>query len=90
MKAGERYFMPMVDLLTVKKRIEDIMEGVDKHQLVPSIELMAACIKDLTHAMIETHRARLSDPRYKIPPQCEVEECWNNGDHHLCRDHVKT
>jgi hypothetical protein len=87
MKAGDRYFMAAVDLLTVKNRIEGILQGLNEHQAVPSIELMAACIEDLTKAMITTHRERLSDPRFKIVPQCQVPGCWNNGDQHVCKDH---
>lgn len=61
----QRYMLATVDLLTVKARLERILNDSKEHALVPSIELMSACISDLTHAMIYTHRARLSDPRYK-------------------------
>lgn len=84
MKPAERYFMACVSLQGAKRRIETILEGVSDHQCVPSIELMAACISELTTAMAQTHRDRLSDPRFKAPsPGCE-RGCGHVAEHHVC------
>lgn len=61
----DRYFMTCVKLHGVKNRIERILTDSKEHSLVPSIELMSACLKELGEAMVEVHRSRLSDPRYK-------------------------
>lgn len=90
MQAGDRYFMASVDLLTAQKRIEHILNGLREHKLPPSVELMAACIENLTDAMIKTSRDRLSDPNFKITPACEIDGCDDNGTHRLCGTHAGT
>lgn len=83
MMAGERYFMAMVSLQGARKRIERIIYDVEEHKLVPSIELMAACIAELTDAMAQTHRDRLSDPHFRVQPGCE-RGCGYTAEHHVC------
>lgn len=86
--SGDRYRTVIVDLYGAKTRIESIIEGYKDHDLVPSIELMSACVKDIMNAMLKVHHDRLSDPRFKIVPQCEAEGCWENGDHRVCFTHT--
>ena len=88
MKAGDRYFMASVDLLTAQKRIEHILRDLAEHKLPPSHELIAACIANLTDAMTKVHRDRLSDPQFKIHPRCVWPECDDNGKHPLCSEHA--
>ncbi len=84
MNAGDRYFMAIVALHSVKNRIERIIDDVARHRLVPSIEGMRACIDDLTKSMILTHTDRISDPRFKLTPGCD-RGCGWDANHHVCR-----
>lgn len=86
--SGDRYKMAIVDLYSVKRRIERIIELYDQHGFEPSMELMSACVHDIMDAMQKTHHDRLSDPRYKIVPKCEADDCWENGDHKVCFTHT--
>lgn len=84
MMAGERYFIASVSLIGARNRIDRILSDLNEHQLVPSIELMAASIAELTDAIAQTHRDRLSDPRYAAPvPGCE-RGCGYDGSHRTC------
>lgn len=87
MNAGDRYFMAVIDLLCARDRIQRIIDSVEFDKGVPSVELMAASIKDLTDAMIKTQRDRLSDPRFIITPECQAEGCWEAGDVRVCLNH---
>lgn len=84
MNAGDRYFMAIVSLHSVRNRLDRVINDVKEHQLVPSIEAMRACIDELTKAMILTHNDRLSDPRFKLKPGCE-RGCGWDAEHHVCR-----
>jgi hypothetical protein len=84
MNTKDRYFTACVDLHSVKQRIERIIGWIEDDGLVPSIEQMAACIQDLTHAMASTAQHQRSDPRFKpIPPCCE-RGCGYTAEHHVC------
>lgn len=85
MNAGDRYFMAMVDLASAKQRIERIITDAKEHKLVPSIELMVACINDLHGAIVKTHRDRLSDRRHDF---CQIRDCGGNGRFHVCLEHA--
>lgn len=83
MKPDNRYFMTAVSLCSAKARIERILESAEQGA-VPSMELIAACIGDLTSAMNDVARNQLSDPRFKAPaPECE-RGCGYTAEHHVC------
>lgn len=84
MKPGERYSMACVDLCSAKACIERILEWAEQGS-PPSVELMAACISDLTSAMAKVSRSQISDPRFKPPaPGCE-RGCGYAAEHHVCQ-----
>ncbi len=76
MKSGDRYFMATVDLISAKERLLRILENVEQNRLSPSIELMSACISDITSAMIKTAREQLSDPSFNMPKACQLCEIF--------------
>ena len=66
LKSDDRYKMACVDLYSAKQRIERIIDGYEKEDLVPSHDMIAACIQDLSSAMVKVARNQLSDPRYRV------------------------
>lgn len=86
MKSGDRYFMASVDLCSAKARIERILQFADEG-LPPSMELMSACVEDLTSAMVKVARSQISDPRYRAAtPGCEAG-CGMEGEYRVCLNH---
>lgn len=87
MKSGDRYFMAGVDLCSAKARIERILQSADEG-LSPSMELMSACIDDLTSAMVKVARLQLSDPRHRpLTARCEAA-CGMEGEYRVCLNHA--
>lgn len=85
MKASERYFMAIVDLISARDRLQRIIDNVKGEGAIPSIELMADAITQINDAMVKTHRDRLSDRRHDF---CQIRDCGGNGRFHLCLDHA--
>ncbi len=78
-----RYFMAEVDLHSARSRIDRIFDQI-KEGFPPSIDLIVACVGDLTSAMAKVSRAQLSDPRFKAPPPGCERGCGYAAEHHVC------
>lgn len=76
--------MASVDLCSAKARIERIMEWAEEGS-PPSIDMMAACIADLTSAMAKVARLQFSDPRFKAPLLGCERGCGYAAEHHVCQ-----
>lgn len=84
LQSGDRYFMAAVSLIGAQRRIERILEDLAVNKLPPSMELMSACIAEVTEAMTCAHRYRLSDDRFRVKPGCE-RGCGYTAEHHVCQ-----